>query len=66
MNVQRGMCCGVSLPGVARRCWRGCVVLITLACRFGVGKLNDEETKGLEEMKVQLAGEIKKGNDWTK
>lgn len=35
-------------------------------CRYGLGKLNEDETKGLEEMKVQLAEEIKKGNDWSK
>ena len=37
-----------------------------LVCRYGVGKLNEVETKGLEEMKVQLAAEIQKGNDWSK
>lgn len=35
-------------------------------CRLGVGKLSDFESKALEEMKVQLADEIKKGNDWSK
>ena len=35
-------------------------------CRLGVGKLSDFEAKALDEMKVQLAEEIKKGNDWSK